>query len=441
VPAAARIKAGRRGVEKPAVRPLAPPLLVAVLLASAAAAELHVFVDEQGVTHITDDPASVPKGSRASDPGDLHLLWGGDVFGEPLAPTFAGGSGDSDRQLRALRSALEDLERGETSRAAAQLREVLRQEPGRPEAHFVLAILEGRRGHLDRAELHLRSFLASAGERFEAWRASAERRLAQIEDERALMASSRAGELQLVALAHPDFRIQADEALLSAGASDFARTVAGYLDDVRAFVGKMLGTWPEQPMGVVLYGRASYVKTHGHRFSFQTVGFFDGRIHVVSAAHPAGELRSLLVHEYTHALFRERTGGDRPYWLNEGLAEWIERASQGRPPLSRDERSQLRAAIEEGRWLRLERLAPSFSGLDDGEARLAYAISTAAADWLLRHADASARARLLERLGEGLGIDEALLSVLRLKSDAVDRAVQAEIRAQFAEPALPAAGH
>jgi tetratricopeptide (TPR) repeat protein len=100
-------------------------------------------------------------------------------------------------------------------------------------------------------------------------------------------------------------------------------------------------------MGVVLYGKASYLKTHGHRFSFQTVGVLDGRLHVVSAAHPKGELRSLLIHEYTHALFREQPGGDRPYWLNEGLAEWIERASQGRPALSREERSSLRIAIEE----------------------------------------------------------------------------------------------
>jgi hypothetical protein len=149
------------------------------------------------------------------------------------------------------------------------------------------------------------------------------------------------------------------------------------------------------------------------------------------------------VHEFTHALFRERTGGDRPYWLNEGLAEWIERASQSRPALSSDERSQLRSAIEEGRWLPLLRLAPSFSGLDDGEARLAYSISTAAADWLLRHTDAAGRARLLELLGEGRPADEALRAVLQLDSEAIDRAVRAEIRAQFADPALPgpAAAH
>jgi Domain of unknown function (DUF4124) len=409
---------------------LASALLLPLLLA----ADLHVWVDEQGVTHVTDDPDSVPQGRAATDPGDLRLLWGGDALGEPLPPTLGGSSSESDRQLRSLRAALEDLERGETARAAVLLREVLREEPGRAEAHFVLAILEGRRGHLDEAEVHLRAFLASSGDRFDAWRASADRRLAQLEDERRLMSSSPAGALRLVDLAHPDFRIQADEALLATGSTAFAGTVARYLDDVRAFVGEKLGAVPAEPMGVVLYGRASYVKTHGHRFSFQTVGFFDGRIHVVSAAHPAGELRSLLVHEYTHALFREQTGGDRPYWLNEGLAEWIERASQARPALSRAERTQLRAAIEDGRWLPLERLAPSFSGLGDDEARLAYSISTAAADWLLRHADAAARARLLRLLGEGRSADEALRTVLRRDTAAIDAAVRAEIRAQFAEP-------
>ena len=420
------------------------PLLAGVLLAPLLlAADLHVWVDEQGVTHVSDDPAHVPKGREATDPGDLRVLWGGDVLGEPLPPTIGGSSSDADRQIRTLRAALDDLQRGETARAAVLLDEVLRQEPDRAEAHFVLAILEGRRGHLDLAEVHLRAFLAAAGDRFDAWRASAERRLAQLEDERRLMSSSQAGALRLVDLAHPNFRIQADEALLAAGNTDFAATVVRYLDDVRSFVAEKLGTVPAEPMGVVLYGRAAYLKAHGDRFSFQTVGFFDGRIHVVSAAHPAGELRSLLVHEYTHALFREQTGGDTPYWLNEGLAEWIERASQARPALSREERSQLRAAIEEGSWLPLVRLAPSFSGLDDEQARLAYAISTAAADWLFRHADAKGRAQLLKLLGQGRSIDEALRTVLHRDTDAIDQAVRADIRSQFAEPTTPgpAASH
>ncbi len=292
-------------------------------------------------------------------------------------------------------------------------------------------MLEGGRGHLEKAEAHLRTFLSVAGEDFDDWRASAEQRLARLDDERHLMTSAEAGELRLVDLEHQNFQIQADAALLATGRADFARTVARYLDDARAQVGAGVGAYPSEPTGIVLYGKAAYLKAHAHRFSFQTVGFFDGRIHVVSKAHPAGELRTLLFHEYTHALFREQTGGDRPFWLNEGLAELYERASQRRPPLSRGERAKLKEALASGKWLSLQRLAPSFSGLNNQQARLAYAIATAAADWIERNSDAKTRAKLLKRLGEGWSADEALKEALGLDTAGLDKALQAELQATF----------
>jgi hypothetical protein len=182
---------------------------------------------------------------------------------------------------------------------------------------------------------------------------------------------------------------------------------------------------------VVLYGKAAYLRAHGHRFSFQTVGFFDGRIHVVSAAHPSGELRTLLFHEYTHALFRERTAGDRPFWLNEGLAELSERASNGIVLLTRGERARLRRAIDAGAWISLGRIAPSFAGLDDEQARLAYLVSTAAAAWVEDHTDRDTRARLLSRLGEGWSDDEALKEAVGMGTDGVDAALRAEILSEF----------
>ena len=146
---------------------------------------------------------------------------------------------------------------------------------------------------------------------------------------------------------------------------DFAKTVLRYLQQAREAAKERLGSVPEEPMGVVFYGKAAYLQAHRHRFSFQTIGFFDGRIHVVSAAHPAGELRALLFHEYSHAVFREKTGGDRPYWLNEGLAELSERAALRRTGLTHSERASLRIRIDSGTWIPLLELAPSFSGLDD----------------------------------------------------------------------------
>jgi hypothetical protein len=421
------------------VRRLGPAALLGLLLVLPllGGAELHVWVDEHGVTHVSDDPKAAPKSGTVSDADavELQSLWGGKVSGPPLV-TPPGASGtDEDRVVRLLRDAVDDFRRGENARAASLLVQVLRREPDRPEAHYYLALLEGGRGHLDAAEAHLRAFLASAGDRFGPWRDSAEKRLAQLQDERQLMASPAAQKLRLVDLAHPDFRIQADAALVQTGGTDFATRVARYLDDAEELVGGRLGVRPAEPLGVVLYGKGAYLRAYAHRFSFPTVGFYDGRIHVISAAHPAGSLRTLLVHEYTHALFHEQTGGDTPFWLNEGLAELFERLSQGRPPLNHDERVQLDDAIADGDWLPLRRLAPSFSGLDEDQARRAYLIATAAADWIDRHSSSEARSRLLRGMGRGLTADQALRKTLGLDTDGVDAALRAEIRSEFPRPA------
>jgi hypothetical protein len=170
------------------------------------------------------------------------------------------------------------------------------------------------------------------------------------------------------------------------------------------------------------------------------VGFYDGRIHVVSAAHPAGELRSLLFHEYTHALFREQTGGDRPYWLNEGLAEIAERTSRQEEVLSRGERIRLRDRIRRGTWIPLARLSPSFAGLEGDDARIAYTEATAAALWLLERTDSWDRARLLAALARGDGQDRALREAVGLDLAGMERALKESILSEFPSTAKPAFG-
>jgi len=412
---------------------VAGALALSLLAGPAAAADLHVWVDEQGQTHVTDDPSTIPpkqRGSASSDVIELRGLWDDGVAGPPVVtPPGASGS-DEDRTVRLLQGALDDLARGETARASAVLAEVLRAEPDRAEAHWYLALLDWQRGRIDASEAHLRAFLASAGDRFEGWRPAAEQRLARLTDERRLLKPA-GGALRFVAHDSHHFRVQLDAALQQAGAPGFPAQVLGYLEEARRSGAERLGVTPVEPTGVVLYGRAAYVQAHSSRFSFQTVGFFDGRIHVVSAAHPAGELRSLLFHEYTHALFREATGGDRPFWLNEGLAELAERRSRSMPALSRSERMRLRSSLEGGSWIPLRRLAPSFAGLGNEQARIAYLAATAAAEWIETQTDRAGRARLLQLLGAGKTDDEALRAVLGRDTDAVDAALQRALAAEF----------
>jgi hypothetical protein len=264
--------------------------------------------------------------------------------------------------------------------------------------------------------------------------------LAAIRDERALAdPDALAGPLQLQTVRSPNFRVQVD-ARLGEVSGDYATQVTGFLEDARSQVSAAIGVAPLEPLGVVLYGRAAYVRAHAHRFSFQTIGFFDGQIHVASPAHPSESLRGILFHEYTHAVFREQTGGDRPYWLNEGFAEQIERASRGLASSTRSERAALRANIETGSWIPLSSIAQSFSGLTDDGARDAYLQSVVTVNYIASQTDVAGRRRLLERIGEGFSVDQALHEVLGLDTDRLDAAVQAEIRREFPEWSLPAAG-
>ena len=412
-------------------------LLSVLALAVPASAETYIWVDTEGITHITDDADGIPQGVASSTTaamdasGDplLRGLWD-DVVGPPPIATPRPGSGD-ERTARIVRGAAQDIERGELARASAALEAVLRSQPANAEAHWYLAELDRSRGRYASAATHLHFFLSSAGEDLAAWREKAELRLAVLEDEQRLADEARDRRpSEFVALANDHFRVSYD-AELGDASPHYADTVLTFLEKARDAVGNRLGVLPTEPMGVVFYGKAAYVQAHKHRFSFQTVGFFDGRIHVVSAAHPERELRDLLFHEYTHAMFREQTGGDRPFWLNEGLAELSERDGISHDGLTRSERVSLHIRIEEGEWIPLRRLAPSFSGLDNEAARAAYLEATAAAAWIEAHTDRAARRRMLMRLGRGARDDAVLLEATGLDTNGIDAAVREAIRAEF----------
>jgi hypothetical protein len=416
---------------------LATLLCVALALTAApVAGELWVWVDDEGRTHVTDDPAKVPPEVRPRDAGEAELeaLWGGRVRGPKPPPAAHGSSRPEDRAASLVRAALDDLQHGETGRAAASLEGALRTDPGNVEAHWYLALLERQRGRHESSQRHLEAFLARAGDPHDAWRESARRRLAALADEKRLAAAQAEGPLRLAAAESANFRIQYDTRLGEARA-DYARTVTRYLEEAREHALHRLGVAPAEPTGVVFYAKAAYLAAHKHRFTFPTVGFYDGRIHVASAAHPAGELRALLFHEYVHAVFAERTGGHRPFWLNEGLAELAERASGGQEALTRHERAALRERIASGEWIPLADLATGFGGLPEGSARLAYLEATAAAAWITARATPEGIAVLLDRLGAGASPDAALRAAVGSDTAGVDAAVRQEIQQQFPQQA------
>jgi len=400
-------------------------LAIALCAALPAHADLYVYLDADGATQLADD-ATQPPGAGAGSLGEARLAG-------PTPRLDAGGRSESERRSdRVVAGAIEDLRRGDSARAAAAFESVLASDPRNPIAHWYLAELDRQRGRLDSAARHLDAFLAHAGDAYEPFRAAAERRRRGLADEERLAEAppSQESPLRLVAIESPQFTVHYD-ARLGETSPDYARTVLGYLDEAYRRVTARIGVAPREPIGVVLYAKAAYLAAHRHRFSFPTVGFFDGRIHVASAAHPEGELRSLLFHEYTHALFAERTGGDRPFWLNEGLAELAERRVRGEAALTRGERASLHASAGTRAWIPLARLAPGFGGLDEAEARMAYLESTAAAAWLESRLDPREMGALLDALGAGTPVDAALRRAVGVDTAGLEAALQASIAAEF----------
>lgn len=411
------------------------------LAASVSESEIRYWIDESGVTHFSDDPEAGPERTASVESEGIETLrsvWQDGLIGPEPVSGGESSFGD-DRVDRLLRGALADLQRGEVSRADSTLRGVLRLDARRAEAHWYLALLARARGRFTTAERHLRLFLEAAGPEHAVWRAKARERLAAIADEYVLAdPEALSGPLELQIVRDQYFRVQVD-ARLGNVSNDYATRVLGFLGEARSDVSRSIGVAPLEPLGVVLYGRAAYVRAHAHRFSFQTIGFFDGQIHVASPAHPTETLRGILFHEYTHAVFREVTGGDQPYWLNEGLAEKIERHSRGLSLSTRSERSALRASIEIGSWIPLRKIAQSFSGLTDESARYAYLQSVVTVGYIHSQTDVDDRRRLLERIGEGFSIDQALHEMMGVDTEGLDAKVQAEIRREFPEWTLPAA--
>jgi len=416
------------------VSALALCLALAPLSGTRAGAESFIWLDDSGVTHLTDDPSAVPPAHRetASDEIDsLRGLWKDRILG-PAVATPAGSSGrETDRVFRLLRGAVQDLRRGETARAGATLRSVKRLAPRRAETYWYLAMLDRQRGRYESAHAHLMRFLELAGDDLAQWQKKARQLERVLSDERRLVDTQiDRGPLEFRRVKTPNFRLEFDSELGSLDRG-YAKTVLGYLEEAREELSLQVGVTPLEPLGVVLYGKAAYLQAHRHRFSFQTVGFFDGRIHVTSPAHPTDTMRSLLYHEYTHAVYRDQTGGDRPYWLNEGLAERMERRSRRLEASTRSERISLRTRIEAGSWIPLRSIAPSFSGLSDEDARAAYLESVVAAAYIEAHTTKAQRARMLERIGEGFSADQALHEAIGLDTDALDAAVQQSILDEF----------
>ena len=164
-------------------------------------------------------------------------------------------------------------------------------------------------------------------------------------------------------------------------------------------VGQLLGTYPSDPIAVVLYTGEQFRDIT--RAPSWAAGAYDGviRVPMRGALDKREELDRVLSHEFTHALIRTLASRGVPAWLDEGLAtaleagtlEWAERQAAAQDPVP------------------LRALQAGFGRFTGAEAQLAYATSALAARRLLEEAGGFAIANLLRDLGEGLDFNTAFL--------------------------------
>jgi tetratricopeptide (TPR) repeat protein len=178
--------------------------------------------------------------------------------------------------------------------------------------------------------------------------------------------------------------------------ADEALTV---LDRAYWRIGQLLGSYPSEPIAVVLYTGEQFRDIT--RAPSWAAGAYDGiiRVPMRGALDKPEELDRVLSHEFTHALIHTLASRGVPAWLNEGLAtaletgslEWAEKQAAAQPPVP------------------LRALQSGFGRFTGGQAQLAYATSALAARRLLDEAGGFAVANLLRDLGEGVAFETAFL--------------------------------
>jgi Peptidase MA superfamily len=169
-----------------------------------------------------------------------------------------------------------------------------------------------------------------------------------------------------------------------------------------------LGISPSQNIPVILYTEQAFFDVT--QAPTWTGAINDGklRIPVRGVDYITPELARVLKHELTHSFINQVAAGRCPQWLNEGVAQVEEgRQLDGRAP-------RLAQLYNEGVQLPLNALEGSFMKFSSKEALVAYDESLAAALYIRDNYGMSDVRRLLERVGQGGSLEQAMTDILHL---------------------------
>jgi len=176
-----------------------------------------------------------------------------------------------------------------------------------------------------------------------------------------------------------------------------------------------------QPITIVLQTEADFSQGGTPPWA---AALYDGSVRIpargIDKVTPA--LLGVLRHELAHAFVAERTGGNCPTWLQEGVAQWLEGVDLAAVD------ARLAQIATRQPLLPLLSLEGPFQGLSERDANLAYAESVSAVGFVLRQRGEPALVRLLSALGDGLPSEEALPVALALSYPEFQQVWQATLK-------------
>jgi tetratricopeptide (TPR) repeat protein len=221
----------------------------------------------------------------------------------------------------------------------------------------------------------------------------------------------------------PHFRIRYE----GAANEPLGVAVLELLNGVYAEYAKRLGSSPDKTITVELQTTTEFLDEGGMPEWAESMN--DGAIRVPARGldKPTPHLVRILRHELAHSFVTEKTGGNCPTWLQEGISQWLE----GGDPARED--AKLAIAARQHQLVPLVTMEAPFRTLSEFDAAMAYAESLSAVAHIVRKRGEAGVVRLLSALADGLPAEEALPVALALSYPEFQKSWEEQLTASAAE--------
>jgi hypothetical protein len=188
------------------------------------------------------------------------------------------------------------------------------------------------------------------------------------------------------------------------------------LRDTYRLTSQNMKLFTNRTLEVILYSEEAYRELV--QAPHWSGGLFDGKIRI-PIKQKGMELRKIIRHEFAHALVWEKTRGNCPIWLNEGIASLEEEGGRG----SRPSQAHKQLLTEkETRQVNVLALQNSFGELGDTELiRRAYVKSESIVRFIIKRYSLYKIHRILDSLGEGMAIEDVLRKEIAIGLTALEK--------------------